>query len=772
MYIYYDLMTIVSFIFLPNNDQSIFMKFFSSLFFLFLGISIYGQDSFVKGVVRSKVFNEGLISATVNAGVNGTYTDIDGTYELVLKPGEYTLEISYVGYETIVQDIQLQPDQTLVLDFELDESKTLLETATVTGSRYEQRLAEATVSIGVIKPDLIESNNAVSVDQILTKIPGVQIIEDQANIRGGSGFSYGAGSRVLLLIDDMPAMQTDAGLPQWNDVPIENISQVEVVKGAASALYGSSALNGIINVRTGYATSTPVTKASIHYTQFMSPTDIKKKWWDDTRFGLGGSLMHKQKFGKFDLVTGGFYYTLNSFNEFTEQNRGRLNLNTRYRISDRVSVGFNSFFTASDNSKFFLWRDGSRGAHQADPTTISESTNQRFILDPFITWYNEKGNKHRLQTRIYYINNDNNLAQSNSSTTYYGEYQYQHRITELDLLLTTGLIGQVTDAEAEFFNDSMFTSNNFATFLQLDKEIGERLTISAGTRYEYNKHVTPVEFLGTEIPDGKITESRLVSRFGLNYQVSDLSFFRASFGQGYRFPTLVERFLRTAFSGFLIFENPGLESETGWNGELGLKQGFNLFNFKGFLDVAAFWSEYSNMMEFTFVVMDAQPGFQSQNIGNTKIRGFEFSVGGEVNILNAPVTITGGYTYIDPKYKNFTEEIENSSSADFNILKYRTKHSFTIDIEGEIGPFNIGIASLGASHMEAIDNQLGIINNINLYRDANNDGFQVWDARLSYTYKNIKTTAKVNNIFNKEYSIRPALLEAPQNISLRVDFEF
>jgi len=70
--------------------------------------------------------------------------------------------------------------------------------------------------------------------------------------QGGSGYSYGAGSRVLVLVDDLPLLSPDAGDVKWDYLPVENISQVEIIKGASSVLYGSSALNGIINVRTAY----------------------------------------------------------------------------------------------------------------------------------------------------------------------------------------------------------------------------------------------------------------------------------------------------------------------------------------------------------------------------------------------------------------------------------------------------------------------------------------------------------------------------------------
>jgi len=80
----------------------------------------------------------------------------------------------------------------------MKETATLLNTATVTSGKFEKPLGEVTVSLEVLQPDLIESNNATSVDDILDKVPGVTIVDGQANIRGGSGYSYGAGSRVLL----------------------------------------------------------------------------------------------------------------------------------------------------------------------------------------------------------------------------------------------------------------------------------------------------------------------------------------------------------------------------------------------------------------------------------------------------------------------------------------------------------------------------------------------------------------------------------------------
>ncbi|MEK7254424.1 MAG: hypothetical protein AAB316_06750, partial [Bacteroidota bacterium] len=97
--------------------------------------------------------------------------------------------------------------------------------------------------------------------------------------------------------------------------------QVEVVKGAASALYGSSAMNGIINVRTAYAKAKPETQFSPFFTWYMSPKNKAAKWWgdglDDLRYTAGGSLSHKRKIGKLDLVLGGYYIRGESVRQYS-----------------------------------------------------------------------------------------------------------------------------------------------------------------------------------------------------------------------------------------------------------------------------------------------------------------------------------------------------------------------------------------------------------------------------------------------------------------------
>jgi outer membrane cobalamin receptor len=323
------------------------MSKFSFTLFLWIGTlaTAWSQNATLTGTATDADTGEPLIAATISAGDIGTVTNFDGSYELSLPAGQYAIKLSYVGYDPASITVELQENENRILNFSLKEEATMLQTATVTSGKFEKPLSEVTVSLEVLRPGLIQNTSKATIDEALEKIPGVTILDGQANIRGGSGYSQGAGSRVLLLVDDVPILTADAGFPNWDDVPVENIAQVEVVKGAASALYGSSALNGIINVRTAYPKSEPQTEGAIFYTHYMKPEDKNLAWWDTAGVQprtMVASLSHRRKIGsKFDLVVGGFYQNEESFNQDTYNNYGRFNFSTKYRVTDRLSIGLN-----------------------------------------------------------------------------------------------------------------------------------------------------------------------------------------------------------------------------------------------------------------------------------------------------------------------------------------------------------------------------------------------------------------------------------------------
>lgn len=762
-----------------------FARLCGLFFSLHLSILAFAQVGTVNGTITDSASGEPLISATIRAGENGTVTNYDGTFELKLAPGTYQLEANYLGYTSAFTSIEVKANTTSTWNIALAEEATLLQTATVSSSKFEKPLSEVTVSLEILRPDLIESTGKLTLDDALQKVPGVTIIDGQANIRGGSGYSQGAGSRVLLLMDDVPILQADAGFPQWDDVPIEVIQQVEVIKGASSALYGSSALNGIVNVRTAYATSEPITKGSLFSTFHLTPDREELKWWDSAPRSLGASLSHRQKFDKVDLVVGGYYLNDESFRKDVYRKFGRMNFNVRHRASDRLTYGLAGNFNVGKSGSYFYW-SGLETAYVGDTSTLATRERVRYNLDPTITYYDKKNNRHRFLGRFYSVDNTNDRSQSNKSNLYYAEYQFQRRFEKTQVVLTSGLVASGTGVEAELYGDTTFTSQNYAAFAQLDKKIGKRLNASFGFRYEYNLLSNPgfsyvLNGSEREILPSEEEESRPVFRLGLNYQATEGTFLRASWGQGYRYPTIAEKYIFTDAGGFFVQPSPDLGSETGWSAEVGIKQGYRLGSFEGFADFTAFYMKYEDMIEFNWT----GSGFQSINIGGTNIKGLELTLAGRGKLGSIPFQLLTGYVTLDPQFDEFdtsespdTETVAGrnaiGSSSDENILKYRFRNSFKFDGEVELGKFRVGVESFYNSEMEAIDALFLIfINGLFQQRQENNNGYWLHNVRLAYAHsEKVKATFILGNVFNEEYTIRPALMEAPRNVTFRLDYKF
>ncbi len=809
----------------------------------------WAQKAMLKGTVSDQ--KEALIGATVTVSktTNGTITDPDGKYELSLDEGTYTIDFTYTGYDPISKKITIKKGETQVFDIKMGEAPSVLNTLTVTAGKFAKPLSEVTVSLEVIKPGLIENSSSASIDKAIDKVPGVNIVDGQANIRGGSGWSYGAGSRVMLLVNDLPALQGDAGLPNWNDIPVENIEQVEIVKGAASALYGSSALNGIINIRTAFAKSTPVTKFSTFATGYDVPNYGDAKWWKDTYVGgkpfeIGFSAAHRQKFGKFDLAVGSFYKKNESFRQGENADYARFNAFTRYRFTDGLSAGINFNINKGKSTSFFLWNGDSTNAFKPLITpgstvpTLTNSNVVRFSLDPYVTYIDKNTNTHKLLGRLLYVDNQNiaqdGTDQSNTNNFMYGEYQFSRNFENLDFTTVAGVVGSRTRTLSPLFSNAEIITSNLAGYLQLDKKFHlvkgskwHNLSVSAGARYESNSINNPQFHHLRKEEDFKLAtgrdssfliapkveeEAKPVFRAGVNYQPAEFTFIRASWGQGYRYPTVAEKFIQTKLGGLIWIDlNENLKSETGWSAEIGIKQGLKISNWKGFLDASVFTTEYQNMMEFTFGGPNpTQPilGFASSNIGDTKVSGFDITLAGEGKILGKNTQALIGYTYIDPTFANWTpinrsfEAIPKDytltpgemsyfdSASTKNVLKYRFRHTAKADIETRILPFLAIGASLNFfTNTENVDNvfvsELGGILAPQYGNWGDNGkvkgyferhvGTNTWvtDARIAWIpNEHIRLSFLIKNLTNESYQFRPALMEAPRNYTLRFDANF
>lgn len=809
------------------------------IFLLFVSNLSLAQEKLtgvLKGTVSDKETKEPIIGATIQLLKDlskGTVTDIEGNYVLVLETGKHQLLVNYLGYQKDTIWVEIKENAVTQKSIQLTQSAKNLETVVVSSGKFEQNLEELTVSMEVIKPNLINNKNTTSIETALEQVPGLTIIDNDPQIRGGSGFTFGVGSRVAIVVDGVPLLSGDAGRPEWSYIPVENIEQVEIIKGASSVLYGSSALNGVINIRTAYPRSKP--KTSINYSagQYSIPQSPSENWYKSNGNNslpafTNLNLFHSRIINNnLDFVIGANFNVdqgyigppppapylepaikkalliEDSIPTFTNNDmmkkRGRVNVNLRYRSKkiEGLNFGINSNFMLNQTNMVFAWLDDSAGIYKGYPGAVFLENQTLFNVDPFVKYTTKHGLSHSLQTRIFHSDNVITNNQSNKGTMYFGEYQVQRKFKSIDLNFTGGIVGNVSYSTSRLYASSGNPNNkivNASGYIQLDKKFWNILNLSGGVRYEYFK----MNNLNSVVAP--------IFRAGANLQITRGTFVRVSYGQGYRYPTITERYITTKAGMFGIFPNPDLLPETSKSFEIGVKQGFKIGNCKGYLDIAGFYQKYKNTIEYLFGVWDPNVsivGFKFLNTGDSQVRGVDMSLAATTPETNKKFGVTAliGYTYIEPvslspdsvyardkSLGGFGQDLTyKNSSMDTtdNVLKYRFKHMFKLDVEFKIYRFSFGVSNKYYSKMQNIDKAFEGIEILtdgfypNVYRIKATKYWKshyyisVWDARLSYTInEKQKVSIVCNNIFNEIYSLRPLKIESPRTAAIQYVLTF
>jgi len=759
------------------------------ILFLISGLGILtAQEAMLKGVVKDAKTGETLIGVNViTQDKTGTTTDINGQYNLKLKAGKHKVTFSFVGYGTQVKDFELNAGQDMVFNVALVMDAKQLELVVVTGSTYEKKVSEEVVTIEVVKPYLVQNTNATNLANAVEKVPGVNVIDGQATIRGGAGYAYGTGTRVQVLVDEMPLITGDLNEVLWNFVPIENVEQIEVIKGAASSLYGSGALNGVINIRTGWAKEVPETNLSIFQGVYNNPRREALRWWDKYNNPLttGAYFSHRQKFGNLHLVVGANVQSDKSYLERGNDQQARLNMKLKYDNQKVKGLSYGMNFNAMYRQfgRIFMWADADTGAYKAFPGTLSRDYYSYLTIDPHLTYIRENGASHKVRARYYNIvrweDRETKQAVSNS---YYFNYQYQKPFTSIDMVLTAGITYDYSHSFSHLYNEKQYiNTQKGAAYVQAEKKFWKKLQVLAGIRYE-------IQAMYQNKDTVLIEKTRPLFRAGLNFQATQSTFLRASYGEGYRIPSVGERFIEADMTSTIhLFKNPDLRPESGWTAELGIKQAFKISKWLGYVDLAFFWQEYKDMIEFMFVVKQNpfQLGFQSQNVSRARIAGVDLSVIGGGTIWKVPVRLLAGYTFnypgdlssdtsqkkVDVYLQNFFQSMANidTLNGQGSVLKYRLRNVARADLEFDIGKFTPGISVTYNSVMDRIDGVFEFyIPGIAEYRKLHDKGIVTYDVRLAYRLSEKSTmNLVVKNLSNEEYSLRPGMMEAPRLFTLQ-----
>ena len=312
---------------------------------------------------------------------------------------------------------------------------------------------------------------------------------------------------------------------------------------------------------------------------------------------------------------------------------------------------------------FVLWENADSGALKQNGSASIELHGDFLAVNPYISLKKSDRYRHDLRMQIQSSRNRFPDSRKNNSEAIsaFSEYQLWYRLFDF-LDLTTGASETYSLVNSNFFGDHH--GLNIAGFAQFEIRPLYRLKAVTGLRIENNSL------------DGKNDKIVPVFRAGLNWQAADFTFLRASFGQGYRYPSIAEKYASTTLGSVTIFPNPDILPESGWSSEAGIKQGIMLGKMRGQADFSVFMSQNENMIEY-FLATYTDPdtgipntGFKATNIEQSRVYGseLEFTLNGLIGNINT--TISGGYTYIYPIEFN---KITNKNTA--NYLKYRIKHS-------------------------------------------------------------------------------------------------
>lgn len=212
------------------------------------------SDANIVGHILDKNTKEHLpyITIALKGTTIGTVTDVTGHYFLKNLPeGNFVLEVSSVGYKTVRRNVTLKKGHTLEEDFEIEEDAVALDGVVVSANRNETTRRLAPTLVNVVDLKIFENTNSTTLAQGLNFQPGVRVESNCQNCGFQQVRINGLdGPYTQILLDSRPIFSALSGVYGIEQIPASMIERVEVMRGGGSALFGSSAIAGTINIIT------------------------------------------------------------------------------------------------------------------------------------------------------------------------------------------------------------------------------------------------------------------------------------------------------------------------------------------------------------------------------------------------------------------------------------------------------------------------------------------------------------------------------------------
>lgn len=424
----------------------------------------------------------------------------------------------------------------------------------VTGSRLAESTADVPAQTYVITREDIDNSAARDVQDVLSKVPGVNGLLNSASMAQSKGITVrGLNSEVLLLVDGIPYMGADYGVGadlgspfDLRSIALTDVERIEVVKGAGSAIYGSNAAGGVINI----ITRKPSDKSSGSITLEGG----NKEWF---RGNVRGTVVLSN-----DLRVSAGY---------TRTQEGE----TRIRLADPASGLYDNALDYRGNDYYFGFTKGA-WSFLGEVGDFKSSWNYTDTLYGGGTSENRQDNKYQRFTlnyadgvnmgRLYYHKNERTIYDTSGETNYDGNtfgatYNRKQEIGNLPFVFGMDFRRE----KAEYFNhDNPWgnnqpydnTRNEYAPYIETSVPIGSA-AFDIGLRYEY-----------WDLDNGEDAHEFL-PRFSLNWANKNGLLYYATVGRYFSMPSFYQMFYSDAF-GFWL-PNPNLKPEKGWTYDIGVK---------------------------------------------------------------------------------------------------------------------------------------------------------------------------------------------------------
>lgn len=501
------------------------------IFFFFFSPVLFSQEVSVSGYVSGKDSSR-ISGATITlvGTTYGTISDKNGFYKIgKIRPGAYTLRVSFIGFETLESVVNLQKENN-ESDFSMVETNIDLNEVVVTGTKSERTLKNVPVLTQVISARKMLDLGITNVtDALQTMVPGLNVSHTGSLVTvtlQGMDAKY-----VLFLIDGERIAGAVDGDIDYSMLNLQNIDHIEIIKGASSSLYGSNAIGGVINIITKKINDPFDAKFYSRYSKYnelySGGTIAVKKGI----IGSGTSINYSR--------TDGYDVTPETSHDWTQ------NPYKSYQISQKFEITPTSEFSLTPYFTYYRFERGNVSARPVHDLYIDLSgglKGQYYIGKNSIdfSYYRDRYN-------TYSILEELNNRRDTASFDFIQTFRTQGNIHLSDRnSLTAGLEYNTERLFSIRVEGGLKNASEGVLYLQDDAHLGARWELIAGVRASthsnYGFNAAP--------------------KISVMFKQGSLNF-RASAGTGFRSPDLKQLYFSfDHFGEFLVKGNPQLKPET------------------------------------------------------------------------------------------------------------------------------------------------------------------------------------------------------------------